>query len=240
MKQIILTIALIFGLSATAQDYTMKVYKNGVVKHAIPIAELDSVTIGKNVTGTIDGHEYVDLGLPSGTKWATCNVGATIPEDYGGHYAWGEIVTKEKYNISTSTTFGKSIEEFAGNATYDVASAEWGGVWRMPTGAEIDELVNNCTWEYIKLNQVIGFKGTGPNGNWVFFPAAGTKTTSTSDNLDIQGDYWSSTPTDSDNEKAQCLYLYATNTYSSGIRQIDVKYFSSSRQNGYSIRPVTK
>ena len=70
-----------------------------------------------NVSGTINGHDYVDLGLPSGLKWATCNVGASKPEDYGNYYAWGETTTKSEYTEENSVTMGQPMSDFSGNAT---------------------------------------------------------------------------------------------------------------------------
>ena len=110
-------------------------------------------------SGTEDGHDYVDLGLTSGTKWATCNIGADNPQDYGNYYAWGEVTTKENYNwstyldgnISSRSDYGtdkdalKGVTDIAGTQ-YDAAAANWGGKWRMPTKAQQDELRNQCYW----------------------------------------------------------------------------------------------
>lgn len=93
----------------------------------------------------INGHEYVDLGLPSGLKWATCNVGANKPEDYGNYYAWGETGTKSSYGASNSKTYGKQMNDIKGNSQYDAARSNWGGSWRLPTEKELEELVNKCT-----------------------------------------------------------------------------------------------
>lgn len=97
--------------------------------------------------GCINGHNYVDMGLPSGLKWATCNVGASRPEDYGDYYAWGEIQTKSEYTVENSLTFGRNIGNISGNSRYDVACAQWGSSWRLPTFTEIEELQNLCKWE---------------------------------------------------------------------------------------------
>ena len=94
--------------------------------------------------GTINGYDYVDLGLS--VKWATCNVGASTPEDYGDYYAWGETSTKSSYDIDNSTTFGKQMRSIAGNPTWDAARKNWGSPWRLPTEAEFQELIDNSTW----------------------------------------------------------------------------------------------
>ena len=105
------------------------------------------------VTGKTNGHEWIDLGLPSGTRWATCNIGAATPSAPGGLYAWGETVTKTSYMPDNSKTHGKDMDDISGNATYDVATAKWGKGWRMPTKEEFDELVRYCPFpQYVKKN----------------------------------------------------------------------------------------
>ena len=122
--------------------------------------------------GMINGHQYVDLGLSSGLKWATCNVGADSPEDYGNYYAWGETETKAEYTEDNSVTYGQQLNDISGNAQYDAAAANWGGSWRMPTRDEIKELMYNCSWTPETQNGVDGFKVTGNNGNYIFIPAS--------------------------------------------------------------------
>ncbi len=140
-------------------------------------------------SGTINGHEWVDLGLPSGTLWATTNVGANTPEAYGSYFAWGEITTKDyyswdnykwcngsfykltKYNTDSyyGTVDGITTLEMAD----DAARVNWGGAWRTPTYDEMQELKDNCTSEWIVQNGVNGRKFTGHNGSSIFLPAAG-------------------------------------------------------------------
>ena len=138
-----------------------------------------------------NGHEYIDLGLPSGTLWATCNVGANTPEEVGDLYAWGEIETKETYSWDTykwctskpsSTNY--SITKYCDRNSYgvidgkvaleptdDVARIKWGGSWHIPTDTEIQELLDNCTFEWVKIDNVRGYKFTGSNGNNIFMPS---------------------------------------------------------------------
>ena len=111
--------------------------------------------------GYKNNHAWIDLGLPSGTKWATCNVGASQPHGYGNYYAWGETATKTNYSESNSKTYGKNISDISGNSDYDAARANWGGSWRMPTEREMEELVNKCTWTWTTLSGVKGYKVTG-------------------------------------------------------------------------------
>ena len=126
----------------------------------------------KETNKTENGHEYVDLGLTSGTKWATMNIGASKPQDYGNYYAWGETTTKETYNWSTyldgnianSDDCGtdkdalRGVTDIAGTQ-YDAAKANWGGKWRMPTKAQQDELRNECCWVWTSSYNNSGVKG---------------------------------------------------------------------------------
>lgn len=135
--------------------------------------------------------EPVDLGLPSGLKWATCNIGAESPEDYGYYFAWGEVEPDSSYNWpdykwckGNQKTFTKYCtckdDGTVDNKTElesadDAAVINWGGSWRMPTKEEMQELVDNCTWTWTSLNGVEGSLATGPNGNSIFFPVGGYK-----------------------------------------------------------------
>lgn len=116
----------------------------------------------------INGHEYVDLGLPSGLKWATCNIGASSPEEYGGIYDYGNIEPiKDGHPTKMDLPDGLDI---SGDPDYDAATADWGGSWRMPTYEEMLELGIYCTQEFIEENGISGLKITGPNGNHIFLP----------------------------------------------------------------------
>lgn len=178
--------------------------------------------------GMINGHQYVDLGLSSGLKWATCNVGADSPEDYGNYYAWGETETKAEYTEDNSVTYGQQLNDISGNAQYDAAAANWGGSWRMPTRDEITELMYNCSWTPETQNGVDGFKVTGNNGNYIFIPASGYRDGSSSY---IYGEcyYWSSTPHQYSSDYS--YILYSDYEYQSE----DMNY----RYRGLTIRPVS-
>ena len=134
-------------------------------------------------------HEFVDLGLPSGTLWATCNIGADAPEEYGAYFAWGETTRKDIYTWETYkwckgsySTMTKYCTD-SNNGTVDgkreldpeddAAYVCWGASWRMPTTEQQKELIEKCTWEPKTLKGVNGRLVTGPNGKTLFFPAAG-------------------------------------------------------------------
>lgn len=124
----------------------------------------------KPTRGVVDGYAYVDLGLPSKIKWATCNVGATTETGIGGYYCFGQGSSSDGYN-----PYHSSINTSLPNR-YDVARQRMGGSWLTPTKDQFKELVNNCTFQwYSNFNNsgVAGAKFTGPNGDYIFFPAGG-------------------------------------------------------------------
>ena len=187
---------------STENPYTVTITAN---------TEFVANLVEKVENGYENGHEYVDLGLPSGIKWATCNVGATTPEEYGDYFAWGETEPKTSYSWSnykycngsdttmtkycTSSDYGTIDNKTVLELEDDAARVNWGGNWRMPTFAEQKELVNtnNCTWEWTTQNGVNGYKVTSVvNGNSIFLPAAGYRSNSSLDSEGRYGYYWSS------------------------------------------------
>lgn len=140
-----------------------------------PIYATISVSQDASLQWKYNGHAYVDLGLS--VKWATCNVGASSPEEYGNYYAWGETTTKSSYTEDNSKTDGVSMSSsIAGDASYDAARANWGGTWRLPTASESQELIDNCTWTWTTQGGKNGYKVTSEkNGNSIFLPAAGCR-----------------------------------------------------------------
>lgn len=179
--------------------------------------------------GTLNGHEYVDLGLPSGLKWATCNVGASSPSDYGSYFAWGETFTKGEYTVRNCRTLDRTWGDISGLVGYDAARANWGGSWRLPTKSEFEELLNNCQWTFITMGNHNGYKVIGPNGNYIFLPAAGCVVGVALDYSGSSGDYWSSSPYDSD-------AAYELSFSSSGSKMICGRYRSCKT----SVRAVTE
>ena len=178
-------------------------------------------------TGTLNGHEWVDMGLS--VRWATCNVGALSPSDYGNYYAWGETTTKSSYEEDNSRTYKMSKGDISGNPSYDAATANWGDGWRMPTKEELEELVDKCDWRWMSHGGHNGYKVTGPNGNSIFLPAAGWRFgTSLDDYAGDYGGYWSSTPDGSSSQNVYYMYFISGYLYKAW----------GPRSDGRSVRPV--
>ena len=183
-----------------------------------------------------DSHKAVDLGLS--VKWATCNVGASSPEEYGGYYAWGETEEKEDYWYDTYLyydNYGSKYIDIGKNISgsqYDVAHVKLGGSWRMPTQAEVEELCKKCTWEWTSVNGVAGQRITGPNGNSVFLPAAGCRGAYGKNiGQGSLGLYWSGTLYPYWDYNAYCIH------FTDAEKDCGDPYW---RYMGYTIRPVTE
>ena len=203
--------------------------------------------------------EAVDLGLPSGIKWANMNVGATKPEEYGAYFAWGETKTKDTYNWDTYCFCRESTWRDMTRYTYpdgqlsgrwyngntfvgdnrtvlepgdDAATDNWGGKWRMPTKEEIDELCTNCTWTWTQKNGINGYEVKGSNGNSIFLPASGLFGGDPSPiNVGISGYYWSSSLCLTNSSYA-CRVKF--NSYKVEKNDSHVRGF------GHAVRPVCK
>lgn len=135
--------------------------------------ELPDEIVKSEIRGKLNGHEWVDLGLPSGTKWATCNVGASKPSGVGNYYAWGEVKTKKYYTHDNYEYDGESIDDIAGYEKMDAARANWGEGWCIPNRSDAYELMQYCTYEWKYLDNKYGCELTGPNGQTIFFPTTG-------------------------------------------------------------------
>ena len=203
--------------------------------------------------------EYVDLGLPSGLKWAKCNLGASKPSDYGDYYAWGETAPKADYDWATYKWMqaGKSDEKHITKYTYadgatgaiwydssgnfigdnktvldaadDAATANLGSPWRMPTIDEFQELRDKCTWTWTTQDGVKGHQVDGPNGNAIFLPAAGLRLDSGFHFAGGQGNYWSSSLYPDISKDACSLFLNSSGRHA-------LHYYN--RSIGFSVRPV--
>ena len=193
-------------------------------------------------------HAYVDLGLPSGLLWATCNVGADAPEDYGDYFAWGETQPKDTYNWSTyqyCNGSSSTLTKYCNNSSYgyngftdnlttllpedDAATANWGNDWRMPTKEEWQELYNNTTVTWTTQNGVNGLLFTASNGNSLFLPAAGNRWYDELYYVGNYGYYWSSSLYTVNPDYA--WYFFYFNSGSTGMS----RYY---RYYGHSVRAV--
>lgn len=189
------------------------------------------------VSGKSEGHDYVDLGLS--VKWATCNIGADSPEEYGDYYARGESRTKDYYTDGDYSLYGENIDrkikELSGSE-YDTARKKWGGNWRIPTLAEAKELIEKCKWKFIRIKRHYGYKVTGPNGNSIFIPSAGY-IGMYPEKQEAAGLYWTSAPV-IENTYGRIYYTDEGYTISlvSGANQIQIGKAPSS--TGVTIRPV--
>lgn len=201
-----------------------------------------------NASGTAgtNSDEYVDLGLS--VKWARYNVSASTPDGYGDYFTWGEVNAVSARALSPYTD--KDATDFAGDATYDAATAKWGDAWKTPTKDQLEELKSKCTWEWGTYDgtSVKGFLVTGTNGKSIFLPVAGYQTvtaTTTEDEDGVKtttysvstsyngttGYYQSSTPNTTDTDNAYFLHLY-----NSELQNVT----DGERSIGRSIRPVTE
>lgn len=173
------------------------------------------------------GKTYVDLGLTSGTLWATCNIGANTPEDYGDYFAWGETQTKTRYYPANYKYKGNSTGTLS--LADDAAHVQWGGSWRMPTTAEISELYRECDWEWTSRGTSSGYVvKSRVRQTSIFLPAAGISTIDEVQGVNDRGIYWTNSISTGDADKAVCLDFTAN--------RFDVS--SSNNYEGASIRPV--
>ena len=245
-KMFLLACTLCLSVCAMAQT-AFYVYKTDGSRVKYDIADVDSISFTAPKVTTENGREYVDLGLPSGTKWATCNVGATAPEEYGDYFAWGEITTKSSYNWSTykwcngdynnltkyntDSGYGTVDNKTTLTLADDAAAANWGGRWRMPTDDEWTELRENCTWTWTADHQGTGIAGrvvTGPNGNSIFLPSAGYRRNDYLNGAGNFGYYWSSSLDTGSPLNAWNVYFNSGNVDRSSY----LRYY------GLSVRPV--
>ena len=258
-KMFLLACTLCLSVCAMAQT-AFYVYKTDGSRVKYAIADVDSISFTAPKTGdTESGHEWVDLGLPSGLKWATCNVGANSPEEYGDYFAWGETETKTDYSwdtykwgtatynaeydywvletltkYNTSSTYGTVDNKTTLDPEDDAVAVNWGGKWRMPTDDEWTELRNECTWTWVE-----GYNGTdkngyevksNANGNSIFLPAAGCRIDDGLNYAGSYGYYWSSSLDTGRPFDAWYVYFY-----SGGVGRDYGR-----RCYGISVRPVCK
>lgn len=187
----------------------------------------------------INGHKFIDLGLPSGLLWAETNVGASTPYADGDYYAWGETQTKSDYSGSTykwgrnPTKYNSSDGKTTLEASDDVATVKWGKECRMPSRAEFQELCNKCDWTWkSNYNGTSGYLVKGPNNQTIFLPASGYRYNGGLRSHGSDGYYWSSSLDAGNTDYASSLYFYSGNFYPSS--NYSYRYF------GRSVRPVAE
>ena len=167
--------------------------------------------------GTYNGHDYIDLGLPSGTMWATCNVGADMPEGYGDYFAWGETQPKTNYSWDTYQY-----------SEGDAAAANWGGDWHVPSEAQWRELLRNTTSTWTTQNGINGRLLRASNGESIFLPAGGYYWLENLNRVGADGNYWASTISSAGANYAMYYKFYSGNG--------EMAYNDLSI--GYNVRPV--
>ncbi len=185
-----------------------------------------------------DAHPHlIDLGLPSGTKWACCNVGATVPEERGSYYAWGESEGKRVYDWSTyihCDGVRDTCHDLGANISgtqYDAAHNLWGTPWQMPSDVQADELITHCTAEWTEIDGTNGCKYTGPSGGSIFLPAGGGCYSPFLFDRNNGGYYWLGLQNPEDINRASYLYFSSGDAYcGNGVN----------RFYGFNIRPVAQ
>lgn len=216
-------------LSGHPYNVQYDVYEDGKID-VVDVTTLVDYILGK---GPIDSrrHDYVDLGLQSGTLWATCNIGAESETGYGDYFSWGEVNPKNDYTRASYLYYVKgNYQNIGANISgtgYDAAHVNWGGTWRLPTLDDMNELMQ-CTWQSKTVNSIHGYQVTGSNGNSIFLPCAGfCYDGSTPSDLGVEGYYWTGTMVAGRPSSSYCI-----STSDIGETWWTSKYF------GYSIRPV--
>jgi hypothetical protein len=189
--------------------------------------------------------ELIDLGLPSGTKWASCNIGANKPTEYGDYFAWGDTSAKSNYVGRTCETydldiFSLKMDDYVNRRNvlsdnYDAATYIWGERWRIPSGEQAQELIDNCQWEWVINYENSGVNGrlgiSKINGAKIFLPAAGYAQSSNHLMMGDNGGYWTGSPNMVASNRAWSIAFDSNviNVFDHGLR-----YY------GYSIRPIYK
>ena len=174
----------------------------------------------------------IDLGLS--VLWSDINLGATTPESFGEYFAWGETKPKEQYSKDNYMHYDHSMNQYLdigediSGTKYDAAHVNLGNGWRMPSNTELQELIKNCEWEWVKSGNTLGYKITGKHGNYIFMPAGGCIFYSTVSSQNEWTEYWSS----SERQKYKGdAYLLVENGYNPTV-------ISSDKIYGVPIRPV--
>ena len=231
MKKLFILLTSIFAVSMLAMaQLKLYVHQNDGSYTEFIAAAVDSITFSEQTPekDVANGYEYVDLGLTSGALWATCNLGADKPEEYGDYFAWGELKHKYRYEMNNyvGNASGKYDVYNILELEDDVVYKKMGGAWHIPSPAEINELKDECEWTWTSINNVNGYEVKGPNGNTIFLPAAGVFY-ETLDNVGKGGIYRANAKIGK-----TTFNLHLDEKY--GVRA----YYENEAQPGHSIRPV--
>ena len=243
-------VTIAFAENTTGEVRSCKFYlqsNDGAI--SVPIEASQFSTTSSQTTEDIsnfcpdNNHPHqIDLGLS--VKWTCCNVGASSPASYGGYYAWGETSEKSNYTWSTykwcggsetsmtkyctSSYYGTVDDKTILESSDDAAAMNWGLYYRTPTEVEFTELKNNCTWTWVTIGSVPGYKVTGSNGNSIFLPAGGFRSDTRLHLKEEYGYYWSSTLGNGYNAAAEELLFVSDKVYQNGTE----------RYHGNHVRPV--
>lgn len=228
-KHIFILPLLLITLTIGAQTKMIVTDKSGNVT-TFPLNEVTIVYFGEG------GLSATDLGLPSGTLWATCNVGALKPEESGTYYAWGETDSKANYTKTLYSMYDTAhgvypYEDFMDDisgSTYDAATVVAGSPWKLPTVTQVNELIAQCTWTWGTRNGVQGYTVTGSNGQSIFLPACGKIDGQSLTDGGSVGYFWVASIADRSDNEAYTLEI------SSDKHSLDYE----DRYKGLSIRPV--
>lgn len=218
-------------LPARSQRFTVTPKGSGGIEINIPAMNAQQI----HAKNRPSAPEAVDLGLS--VKWASCNVGAERPEEYGSYFAWGETEERDNYDWENYLYYDADAKDniYIGTdicgTKYDVAHVTWGKGWRMPTEEECKELLEKCTSEWVVFNNVHGRRFTGPNGNSIFLPMAGHRWGKEVKMAGKTGDYWSGTPFMGKERSA--YFISMVFEYASWLTYREREY-------GRCVRPVTK
>lgn len=233
MKKLFVTIALAaIQVAAIAQTVNVH-FKNGqTIKYNSD--NVDYVDFSEKAPDpTVAVGQVIDLGLS--VYWASCNLGAENPEEYGSYYAWGETTPKSSYKEDNYSYYDNNTKQYIiigddiSGTEYDAATVNLGGDWRMPTEQEMQELVEMCTWEWTQINGINGYRIVAMNGNSIFLPAAGYNSYFLSE---LNETLLYSTSTVS---SYSSIYMQSLNGRSDGSYHVKL----NSKYSGVSIRPVT-
>ena len=251
MKKTLL--ALIIATASTSCAFAQRTTEKMVIRQTNGNETKFIVSSVDKIYFVEDEPQYVDLGLPSGTKWAACNLGADAPEDYGNYYGWGcttpyaedDDITWQLYfqklggegtSAGDCGTAKDPLQDYVEPNSKSISGTEWdaakkalGGLWRMPTEDEIHELISNCNWTWTTENGVNGYKAVSKSDatKYIFLPAAGDRYGTTLDQADVYGFYWTAAP-----------HVNSPNAIYFSIFSAYRRVANRPRNYGYTIRPV--